>query len=69
MKINFINHILIIIFLSSLLGACDAGLSGQIEKCVQAALAANEPYKKSKEKADTEISARGFCLRAASGKD
>jgi hypothetical protein len=69
MKINFVNRILIITFFNSLLGACDSGLSGQIEKCVQAALAANGPYKDSKDKADTEISARGFCLRAASGKD
>lgn len=48
---------------------CDDGISSQIEKCVQAAITSNGPYKNSQEKAGMEVSARGFCLRAASGKD
>ncbi len=48
---------------------CDSGISDQIEKCVQAAIASNGPYKDSQDKAGTEAIARGFCLRAASGKD
>lgn len=49
--------------------ACDSGLSGQVEKCVQAGISANGPYKSSTEKAEQESISRIFCLRAASGKD
>lgn len=48
---------------------CDSGLSGQIEKCVQAAMAANYPFKNSQDKAETELNARAYCLRAAAGKE
>lgn len=48
---------------------CDSGISGQIEKCVQAAIVSNGPYKDNKDKAETEVIARQLCLRAASGKD
>ncbi len=48
---------------------CDSGISGQIEKCVQAAMASSGPYKDSQDKAGSEVVARGYCLRAASGKD
>lgn len=54
---------------STNLVACDSGLSGQIEKCVQAGISAGGPYKNSTEKADMEVTARVYCLRAASGKD
>ena len=51
------------------LASCDSGMSRQIEKCVEAGLAANGPYKNSTEKADTELGVRGFCMRSAAGKD
>lgn len=79
MKINmksmlskiFKNSILFAVFtlVGANLVACDTGLSGQIEKCVQAGIAANGPYKDSADKASTEVSVRAYCLRAASGKD
>ena len=51
------------------LTACDTGINGQIEKCVQSAITVNAPYKNNAEKSETELQARVFCLRAASGKD
>ena len=51
------------------LTACDAGVNGQIEKCVQSVLAASGPFKNNAEKVDAEANARLICLRAASGKD
>lgn len=58
-----------ILIYSTYLVGCDSGISGQIEKCVQAAITSNGPYKNNQEKAETEVIARSFCLRAASGKD
>ncbi len=49
--------------------ACDYGMSGQIEKCVQAGMEANKPFKDNTEKAETETRARAYCMRAAAGKD
>ena len=50
------------------LAACDNGIGGQIEKCVQAGLEANGPYKNNQEKAGVEIGVRSHCLNAAAGK-
>lgn len=72
MGANFLGRFLLFvfsIFLASNLVACDSGLSGQVEKCVQAGIAASGPYKDSAEKANAEVTARVFCLRAASGKE
>ncbi len=56
--------------LTLLLVACNSGnsLDGQIEKCVQAGLKANEPYKSAQDRAEEELGLRGWCLRQASGK-
>jgi hypothetical protein len=48
------------------LAACNSG--DQIEKCVQAGIDANGPYKTSQEKSETEFVLRRVCLDAASGK-
>lgn len=53
----------------TVLTGCDAGISGQIEKCVQAVMVSNEPYKNKADKAETEALARTYCLKAAAGKD
>lgn len=65
---NIFGCIAILLFILQLT-ACDTGLNGQIEKCVQAGIEANKPYKDSKERADTELGLRGFCMRSAAGKD
>ena len=49
--------------------ACDSGMSGQIEKCVQAGMDASKPFKDNTEKADTEVHVRAYCMRAAAGKE
>ena len=59
----------VLLLLGTNLVACDSGLNGQVEKCVQAGIAASGPYKNNTEKADAEVHARLLCLRAASGKD
>jgi hypothetical protein len=51
------------------LTACDNGVNGQIEKCVQAGIEANKPYKDSTAKAEAELAVRGYCMRSAAGKD
>jgi len=51
------------------LTACDTGVNGQIEKCVQSVLAASGPFKNSTEKVEAEANARLMCLRASTGKD
>ena len=50
---------------ATLITGCNSG--DQIEKCVQAALKANTPYKSDQEKAETEFVVRRMCLEAASG--
>jgi uncharacterized lipoprotein YehR (DUF1307 family) len=50
------------------LTACDSSVSSQIEKCVQAGIESNGPYKTEKDKVDTEFLIRAHCLNAASGK-
>ena len=45
---------------------CNSG--DHIEKCVQAAITANGPYKSAQDKAADEFTARRLCLEAASGK-
>jgi hypothetical protein len=57
------------LFVFTQLTACDSGVNGQIEKCVQAAIAANGPYKTSTEKSEMEFISRTYCLKAASGKE
>jgi hypothetical protein len=47
------------------IAGCNSG--DQIEKCVQAALTANGPYKSAQDKAADEFTARRMCLEAASG--
>jgi hypothetical protein len=51
------------------LSACDSGINGQIEKCVQSAILAAGPTKDGTEKSAVEAQARFLCLKAASGKD
>jgi hypothetical protein len=51
------------------LTACDTGVNGQIEKCVQSVLAASGPFKNSTEKVEADAHARLMCLRASTGKD
>jgi hypothetical protein len=51
---------------ATLITGCNSG--DQIEKCVQAALKANGPYKSEQDKAGDEYVARMMCLEAASGK-
>jgi uncharacterized lipoprotein YmbA len=51
---------------ATLITGCSSG--DQIEKCVQAALKANGPYKSEQEKAGDEHLIRLMCLEAASGK-
>lgn len=65
---TFIKCFLSVVLLTQL-NACDSGVNGQIEKCVQAAIAANGPYKTSTEKAEMEFVSRTYCLKAASGKE
>ena len=48
--------------------ACDSGMSRQIEKCVEAGLASNGPYKNSTEKAADEVVYRMHCMNSAAGK-
>jgi len=67
--VRWTGFLLFLFITSTNLVACDSGLSSQIEKCVQAGIAAGGPYKNSTEKADVEVAARVFCLRAASGKE
>lgn len=50
------------------LTACDGGVSGQIEKCVQTGIESNGPYKTEKDIVETEFMIRAHCLNAASGK-
>jgi hypothetical protein len=70
-KLNLTPMIFISLMLIGTISAsgCDSGVSGQIEKCVQAAMKSNEPFKDAKDKAETEVIARTYCLRAAAGKD
>lgn len=51
---------------ATFIAGCGAG--DQIEKCVQAGIDSNGPYKSSLEKAETEFAVRRICLDAASGK-
>jgi hypothetical protein len=57
------------IFMVIQLVACDYGMSGQIEKCVEAGLASNGPYKNSTEKAADEVAYRMHCMKSAAGKE
>ncbi len=57
------------LFVFTQLAACDSGLNRQIDKCVEAGMEANKPFKNNTEKADTEIQVRAYCMRAAAGKD
>lgn len=57
------------LFVFTQLTACDTGVNGQIEKCVQSLIAASGPYKNNTEKVDAEAHARLMCLRASTGKD
>lgn len=59
------NYLLCIaaIFISG----CNSG--DQVEKCVQALITANGPYKSDRDKAASEFVARRLCLEAASGKN
>jgi len=66
---NFAKFIVQILVLIAVVTGCDSGISSQIEKCVQAGMAANEPYKDSAEKSGTELQVRGYCLRSAAGKE
>lgn len=50
---------------ATLIAGCNSG--DQIEKCAQAALKANGPYKSDQEKAEFEFVVRRMCLEAASG--
>ncbi len=58
----------IVVVLELVLTACEGGVSSQIEKCVQAGIESNGPYKTEKDKVDTEFLIRAHCLNAASGK-
>jgi hypothetical protein len=71
MKLTLKNSTIIIasFTLCAHLSACDSGISDQIEKCVQAGLNSEGPYKDSKDKASTELHYRAGCLKAASGKE
>ena len=59
----------VVILSGAQLSACDSGINGQIEKCVQAIIAREEPYTDSKQRANVEVRGRIGCLRAASGKE
>jgi hypothetical protein len=65
---NLIYISVSMLVLAQLVG-CDSGLNGQIEKCVQAGMEANKPYKDNTAKADAELAVRGYCMRSAAGKD
>ncbi len=68
---NTVNKYLMIgvLFLCVCLAGCDSGISGQIEKCVQATVASNGPFKNDHEKLEMESIARLMCLKSASGKE
>ena len=68
MKNTFIGLTAALLILTQLIG-CDSGMSGQIEKCVSAGLAASGPHKNSADKAGDEVTIRAYCMRAAAGKD
>ena len=68
MRNSFIGLTVALLTLTQLT-ACDNGLNGQIDKCVEAGMEANKPFKNNTEKADTEIQVRAYCMRAAAGKD
>ena len=57
------------LFVFTQLTACDTGVNGQIEKCVQSVMAASGPFKDNADKVGTEANARLMCLRASTGKD
>ena len=59
----------ILALIVSQLAACDSGINGQIDKCVQAFITRGEPYTDSKQRAGVEVMGRIACLRAASGKE
>jgi hypothetical protein len=44
------------------------GCQSEIDKCVDAGLRANEPYKTAQEKSETEMQFRMACLKASAGK-
>lgn len=56
----------LVCFVVFFIAGCNAG--DQIEKCVQAGIDANGPYKSAMEKSETEFAVRRICLDAASGK-
>jgi hypothetical protein len=44
------------------------GCQSEIDKCVDAGLRANEPYKTAQDKSQTELGLRIGCLKASTGK-
>ena len=68
MKSTFIRLTTALLSLTQLT-ACDTGVNGQIEKCVQSVMAASGPFKDNAEKVGAEANARLICLRASTGKD
>ena len=44
------------------------GCQSEIDKCVDAGLRANEPYKTAQDKSQKELEFRIFCLKASTGK-
>jgi hypothetical protein len=56
----------LVCFAAFFIAGCNAG--DQIEKCVQAGIDANGPYKSSLEKSEAEFAVRRMCLEAANGK-